>query len=395
MVKVRKKTLALYPFGEKMHTIYNPTIDFLRERYNLIYNPLPKKDSIFLSKASRNKVVYYVYHNFIRRLVSLNDLRSLFKDKIGQAPKNDLVLASNEIPDFPCNFILDLEIITALAGYDYNRLDKRAIKKSLESDYCKAVICWNEISKKSLLETIDCKHFMDKIHVIPFAAKNPIQKKWNNKKKTVNLLFVSSVNNPYDFERKGGIIALEAYKLLVKKYENLSFTIRAHVPKWIKTKYSGINGIIFKDYFLSDKEMKNLFLNTDLLFIPVPGMNLMLEAMEYSLPTVAFDFWSAPEMVSNSNIEFLVDASSIFGKRDTPSYFYNHGINYLKMFNKNPSKEVVDAFIRNCSGLIESKSLRKKIGLNAGKMAQKGGKYSLEKRNNALSKIIDKALINN
>ncbi|HLC31403.1 MAG TPA: hypothetical protein VJK51_01940 [Candidatus Nanoarchaeia archaeon] len=390
---LKQKKVALYPQHTKWHSVYNPTIELLSKNYTLIYHPQSGvvKESFF-SKISRNPTVRLLYLKLIRPVISFEELKLFFKPKMEFLEHSDVIFSSNTIPPGEDPFILDLENVTALGGYDYRRLNKEKIEKQLSDKRCKAIICWNEISKKSLIETINSDKFKHKLFVLPFSIKSSTIKKQYSKKK-VNLLFVSSVNNIYDFELKGGIIALEAYKQLVEKYQNVSFYVRAKVPKKIKKIYGGLRGLHFIEEFLPEKQMRTLFLNSDILFEPVPGINLLLDCMNYGLPSVCFNFWMIPEMCLDRKNGLIVDARKMLGDPQyIEDYLCHLSLRWMKLYSHTIDKDILDEFILKTSQLIEDPALREKMGKQAKKMVSDNEIYSLRKRNEKIKQIFNDSL---
>ena len=198
---VNKKTILIYPNG-KFHSLYNPLLNKLSDNYNLIYNSNESKQ-----KKKIMNVLYSLnwlrvfYHKYIRKHIGLNDLTKNKKP----TETFDLVYASNSIPVFDCKFIIDLEMISALSGYNFSSLNIPEIRKRFKDSNCKSIICWNNTSYNTLIKTIDCSDFLNKIKIVPFAiASKEVTKEVHPK--NINFLFVSSTNNPQDFELKGGLI---------------------------------------------------------------------------------------------------------------------------------------------------------------------------------------------
>lgn len=381
-----RKTIAIYPFNEKRHSLYDSIIETLSDKYDLVYEyPKPEVKQGYLFKLTKIPELRTIYHKHIRELISVNDLKLIFSGNkrkrrdCGNFPY-DLIYASNSIPCSDNAYIIDLEVVTALAGYSYSKLDKVKISEEFQKAKCKAIVCWSDFSKKSLTGVIDCSKFVNKIKVIPFAIKSDkIEKK---KHKGLNLLFVSSTNNPLDFELKGGIIALEAYSVLIEKYPDVSLTMRTYMPPSIKKKYGKLRGLKLIEQRIDQKELASLFLSSDLLFEPMPGINLMLECMNYKLPIVAFDFGAIPEMVLDKKSGFLVDSSSIFGdKKDVVRFQKELHLNYLKLYNKKADVKLIESFAEKAEILLKDKKIREKMSLETKKLIEKGGKYNLEARN--------------
>jgi len=79
----------------------------------------------------------------------------------------------NLLPPQGFDFILDLETVLGIVGYDYSKLDQKCkeyISDRLASEKCKAINCWNKAAYNDLIRVIDCSRFKKKINIIPFAG---------------------------------------------------------------------------------------------------------------------------------------------------------------------------------------------------------------------------------
>ncbi len=379
-----KKTIALYPFNQKRHSIYGPTIDLLSREYILIYTPQETLAPGPLFRFLRKRYPRYIYLKFLRPFLPQK------KPAEGAFPPCDLIFASNSIPS-KGDYVLDLEIVTALGGYDYEKLDKKRLEREFSEKRCRAIICWNQASKESLLQTLACASFRHKISVIPFSINStPVSRE---KHATVNLLFVSSLNNPLDLELKGGIIALETYALLKKDYPSLTLTVRSQVSEKIKKKYGCLDGLTIIDRPLSAAELEKLFSQTDILLEPVPGFGLLLDCMNFKIPAIIFDFWALPEMVHEGKNGFVVDSSILFGnKKYMPEYVRTMNFRLLNLYESRIDQELLRTYVEKAKILIENEGLRKKMGDYAKSMLGLQGDYSLVKRDKKLLRVIHRAL---
>lgn len=379
-----RKSLVLYPMNQKFHTVYDPTVKLFSKKYDLKY--FPSKISKFY-KIKSNPLLRKYYYLFIKRI---NKLKTIInsKEELNLDPKKNLLFCFNKIPPKGFDFILDLEIVTGLSNYDYNQLNKEEISKRLYSSECKAIICWNKASYTSLTNTIDCSKFKDKITIISFAKE--ISRIEKLPKKTFNFLFVSSINNPHDFEGKGGLIALEAYARLTKKFKGLRFFVRSNVAKDIVKRYKNIPGLIFLRKYLSEKKMEDLFLRTDVLLEPVPGINLMLECMNFGIPAVSFDFWCIREMIFSGKSGFLINSSKLFGNlKKIDKYLKDLKENCAKLSSRKEYHALEVELANKAEELMKDKSLLEKMSKYQRTLLESKGMYSIEKRNKKLTGIID------
>ena len=390
-----KKTITLYPFEKPRHSLYNEIIKSLSKKYNVIYNPKRERGTLqFQFRMSKIYPLRLFYHKYIRKFIRVNDIRFMFKKEEKEKHPEGLIYTIAKIPPYKNDYIIDLEKPTSLADHDFNKLDKKYLEKQFSDPKCKAIIPWYDITKRTLCEILDCNKFKHKIKVIPFGIKSDKIKK-NHDKKEVNLLFVSSMNNPFMFGVNGGILTLEVYSKLVKKYDNLTFTMRSHVPEWVKRKYGHLKGLKFIEEFIPRKELNEIFLDTDILIEPLPGNNLMLQCMNFAIPGVVFDHWELPEFIVDGKNGFNVDCSRHFGSVETREeiidHLKHHHINLIRMNRRKWDKNTIDDFVDKTSKLIEDRKSRIKMGKNAKSMVEKGGRYNLDKMKKNILKIFKEA----
>ena len=380
-----KKSLILYPFNQKFPVVYDSTIDLFSKNYNLVYNP-PKWAKFYWFKD--NKLIrntYYFIMRFLKRYLTKSPAKPESKDK------GVLLYCFNQLPPPEFNFIIDLETVLGMVGYDYSSLDEKVRKEisdRLASEKCKSINCWNNYAYSDLINFIDCSRFRKKINIIPFAGR---EIKINKKpKKTLNFLFVASINNPVAFRTKGGFIALEAYAKLAKKYKGIKFFVRANVNKKLIKEYKNTPGLVLLTKYLSNEKMKELFENSDILLEPFPGMDLMVKSMEFGIPVVGFDYECAYETIFDKKTGLLIDSKPVFGNRkNLDKYYKNQNENYQKLFNKQKCSIFAPEFVRKCEILVKNKNLLDKMSKNQQALVGKNGKYSLEKRNRNLLKMIN------
>ena len=67
-----QKIIAIYPFNEKRHNIYDSTLKAL-SKYRLVENNFLKRKAD--PKLLSNPILKIFYHKFIRRFISRNDLK--------------------------------------------------------------------------------------------------------------------------------------------------------------------------------------------------------------------------------------------------------------------------------------------------------------------------------
>lgn len=128
------------------------------------------------------------------------------------------IYASQQLSFTKTPWSVDFEFANGLVDYGDIRLCGRFVQKALASRFCKKIMPWSEWAKRTLLRSLDCSSFKEKIEVVHFGleTKDFVKAKDNDK---VRLLFVGSTNqlNYLNFEWKGGFEVVEAFLELNKK----------------------------------------------------------------------------------------------------------------------------------------------------------------------------------
>lgn len=385
---MKKRKIILYPFNQKFHNLYDETINLFSDKYSLVYSPSKKSKFYNLKNNHFIRKSYYNLINLMRKYNKKDKIKEVFPSSFS---KEDILFCFNQLPPEGVDFILDLEMVTGISGYNYDNLDREYIKKRLSNNNCKKIICWNKSSYESLVKIIDSKSFKHKIQIIPFSrVPQSIFIKRKSLGKQINLLFVSSMNNPGDFENKGGIIALESYKEFNKLYPDSKFFVRANVPKKIEKKYRNVPGLFFIKKYLPNHKMQELFLNSDILLEPVPGIALLLECMDYQIPPISLDYWCIKDMVFNDKSGILFDSTKIFGSmKNTEKYFKDLFENYKKLSQKEIVNFYVPLFVNSLVRLKENDLFFNKLRNFQRRLLEKDGKFNSSLRNMSLVEIID------
>jgi glycosyltransferase involved in cell wall biosynthesis len=305
-------------------------------------------------------------------------------------PKSDLIYASQQFVSGDRPWIVDLEFANALVDYGDIRLCRRQVKKALSSSFCKKIIPWSDWSKRTLLRSLDCTPFKNKIETVHFGVK---AKKFSKKKESdkIRLLFVGSINhlNYMNFEWKGGIELVEALPQLSKKYD-VELIIRSWVPPEIAVKCAKDPNIKLIKYMLSPEELSNLYMSSDIFVFPSYlnfGMAI-LDAMSYELPVIASNIFDVPEAVKDMETGILLELPKL------PFYAWNGMPNDLDPQLIVGIRRVrnwrISQIVEKTSMLIEDGALRRRIGKRARGLVEEG-EFSLSSKNQKLKRIFDEA----
>ncbi len=379
----------------RMHSLYKELVLYPPSGYQFItQNTSWDKVS---NAASRVNLIYFFQQRALDKVIPTNLTKAYF-ERFKKPPRGtDLTYATGHLVFRKEPWVVDLEFVTQLAGYNLRHFKryKKLIEKVLVSEYCKKIICWTEAGKKTVLLNMNCESFAHKIEVVPLAVrKKDFVKDYSDKEK-VKLLFVGSANITEEFAYKGGTIILEAFVLLHQKYPNLELVIRSDIPQQIKDKYAGLDNLRLIEGIIPWEQLEEEFKSADIFLFPshsTPGLAI-LDAMSYELPVVTTDVWANPEMVEDGKTGFVIRKSErvpYYTESFIPNWDYHSGSKFMKSIETTDPK-VVEELVDKTSLLVENKELRKRMG-RAGREEIENGKFSLEKRNERLKRIFDEAV---
>lgn len=386
------KTVLLKPrFSEMpLHALYNELKNNPPDNYKII-SPILSKNHL-LAKAT-SKYHNYLYKQLVYHLGSLPYvLAQLTESSFGQE-ECDLVYATQHVINSEKPWLVDLEFSNALCGYCSLTLAKNIIVKKLRSKTCKGILPWSNWAKETLLSSIDCKDFLDKITVVRYTVSPKDLSKIKRDRSTIRIFFLGSMNpgNLSSFEFKGLYETVDAFLELQRKYENLELIIRSIVPSEIKERVKNFSNIRLLDKPISPSELENLYLTSHIF--PHSGFEVLnlsvLEAMSYGLPVIATSLYSTSEAIHHMKNGILIDLPDVnpfYTKQNTPNDFSKSFVSHMRMlrpYMKDRLKEYLEL-------LIEDESLRDKIGREATLSIEKG-EFSIEKRNKILKDVFDKA----
>lgn len=165
----------------------------------------------------------------------------------------------------------------------------------------KKLIVWSNFAKKVHQGLgVDSQKI---VVVPPGIAKVPGKK---IKHPGFNILFVGIW-----FERKGGPLLLEAYKILKKKYRNIYLFLIGEVPQRIRLP----RNVWHKDYLPREELINKTFPQADVLVLVSPvaeGYGLVvLEAASLGIPAIVTSVYALPEIVKDKETGFVIPPSNL------------------------------------------------------------------------------------
>lgn len=310
-------------------------------------------------------------------------------------PKNtDLIYSSQHVIMDRKPWVVDLEHVGAIFAYGRIEPYRSFIAKYFSSEFCKKIIPWSNVGKRTLFLVFNHKDIRNKVETVHLAIppKKPLKQ---DRTGIIQLLFVGT-SNPWNiegsFDLKGGKEVLSAFTELAKKYSNIKLVIRSFVPIGIKKKYARVKNLKIIDQVIPVESLHELYRSSDIFLFPghqTPGM-VILEAMSFGLPVITTDLWANKEMVEDGVNGFLIRKSSRVPYFDR--YFIPKGgtSDILEAITE-VDKDTVRELIEKTSILIEDQTLRHKMGIAARREIETG-KFSIKERNKKLKEIFDEAI---
>ena len=372
----------------KLHSLYREYIDFPPQGYEFVSSqPISAGVAGVLSKAAAS----YSLQRQLSRVLPLALIKS-YLDSLRATPLEvDLTFACEHLVLRKEPWVVDVGCPTNFLAGDYQRFHryKRIIERALGSPWCKRILCWSDFARESLLGNLDGSQFEHKIELIPLAKRSREFVKHHDEGK-VKLLFVNSANILAQFDAKGGKELLEAFALLTQRYDNLELTLRSDLPAALRRRYRGVRGLRIVDEVVPWGELEQEFMSADIFVMPsYTGVaSSILEAMSYELPVVTTDVYHQPEVVEDGRTGLLVQ------KSEQVPWYINGSIPNdplqpsFQRAIRTVDHRLVRRLVEKLSVLIENAELRRNMGA-AGRWEVDHGKFSIERRNERLRRVLD------
>jgi glycosyltransferase involved in cell wall biosynthesis len=375
----------------KEHSLHHYLVSYPPEGYEFVTGSILSSQFRTLSKVSFT----YDLMRFVGRLIPIYLFKS-FVDSFVETrpPGTELTYASQHLVFRREPWVVEVELVHALPGgglWGFKRY-KGLIEKVLASSNCQRIITWTETAKKTLLYTLNCASFADKIETV-YLARSPVPgftKEYNHSGK-VKLIFVNSSNILGQFDRKGGKEVIETFISLRESYPNLELVLRSDMPSRVKERIQGVPGLKVIEHIIPWEHLEQEFKTADIYLFPshiTPGVSI-LDAMAYELPVVTIDAYANAELVEDGKTGFVVRRSDSIPYDD---FYFNLSKQqeFLRAI-KQIDSDVVRRLAEKVSILIENPELRRQMG-RAGRWKIEHGKFSIKRRNEQLKRIFDEAI---
>lgn len=391
------KRVLVEPAG-RMHLFFEPMFSHPPEGYEFVFQRAPW-DRLVAPILSSDTLYFTLQRRVLSPILPVPLVKAYLESFLKKPPQGiDLTYAIHHLVFRKEPWVVQLEWVHQLAGFNYAHLRRfrRVVERTLASPYCKKILCWCELAKTTVLAHLNCDSFLHKIEVVPYAAplRSGFTKTYDDGK--VRMLFVGSGNTPAEFYTRGGNVALEAFKLLSGRYDNLELVIASDMPRDIKKQCQGFPNItIIEEHISKSQEVQErVFGCADILLFPahITAM-VILEAMSYELPIVATDIYATREIVGDGKTGFLIKPA-----KHVPYYVAEYlptgpGDSLDRRFKKAMERTdsgMVRDMVAKTAILIENAELRRHMG-KAGRWEVEQGKFSLQRRNEKLRQIFDEA----
>jgi glycosyltransferase involved in cell wall biosynthesis len=281
----------------------------------------------------------------------------------------------------------ELPFILGSTEQSFSR-NKSRIKRLLNSDSCKRILCQVEKGREAFVATLG-DGIGKKIEVIPWSVPSKKIKKIPHN--GIRLLFVNSgnINTAEHFFGKGGAEVVESFKKLSKLYANIELVIRSGMPEELKAKYLAMGNIKIIDRPIAWSKLEKIWASSDIFIHPNhynTSAQVFLDAMSYGLPIVTTDTWANSEFISEGKTGFLVHNPKSAKFTEGPILHLTSG--YLKEIIRCPSDEVIEGIVNKLSTLIDNSNLRQKMGKTA-KLEIDEGRFSQYEVTKQLKRVLD------
>jgi glycosyltransferase involved in cell wall biosynthesis len=383
------KTVAIYSYVPKLHSLYNEIIRSPPEGYNYVVDP-SQVDNKLKAFYNNPKVKRFSFQYLSKFVDTVRIKDRIYKTK--KFPPHDLLYSAGYLCLRKEPWVVDMEFPSSFTGYSLPRFIRRRneMAKLLSQPYCKRIIPWTDAASDVMRNAFPEQAIQEKIFTVPLSVSKKQKQKVDRKDGKVRIFFLGSSNLPHDFEIKGGHETLIAFERLRKKYDNIELIFRCYVPPHLKEHYSTLPGVKIIDYLISWNELEDLYVTSD-IFVGIahytPGVG-HLEAMSYGLPVIGTDVWENAKIVT-PDVGMLIPKHSkavYFAKYGMPDWGFPPFMEAIKSIDENR----VTSLMASISKLVDDEKLRKKMGQNARYHVEEGP-YSITARNKLLKEVYDDA----
>ena len=171
--------------------------------------------------------------------------------------------------------------------------------------------------------------------------------------------------------------------------EKTELVVISDIPQSLKDKFNRKNIKYYKPMFSYNEILEDFFCKADMFVMPTHsdtyGM-VYMDAMSCGLPVIATNHFAIPELVVDGKTGFVLKTNKQYlsDKSVVPKEM---GVE-LKILEK----KLVNTLYETMEYCIENRKVVKEMGLNAQRLFDVGGKFSIDKRNKLLKEAYEESL---
>lgn len=385
----------------KVKIIYRNYIPLYSCYCSFWLSKIPGIEIIIPSAETKLKKLYKIYR-YVRKFPFATQVVSLFQKLIFPQAKEsediDVYFYAGILPskNIKKPFVVDFEHIYQLFNFgDVTERSKKNVLEILQKDECKKILPWSMAAENTLerLYEDEYKLLKDKVEVLYPAyplyldhykdrADYSIVKKGDDLK----LLFIGR-----DYNRKGLIELLEAFRVVMKNHANVKFYCVSDLPAKLQDKYTNDRTYFFPGAFPHEDILRKFFMTCDLYVMPTHEDTygvVYAEALSCGVPVVCTRQFALPELVKEGKNGFFVESDVLFLEKYLIPSKVENGANY-----KGVEKKLVKSLIEKIGFVANNRNILKPMEKECIKDFKAGGKFSLETRNKKLQRIFTEAVI--
>ena len=263
------------------------TYNEAKKLFDVIEVDVKPQSSINTYKKNQISLLSKIKNKIIEKIDLIN-----YQELPNKVYKADLVYVWGSIPKTRKDYIIELDNPYVLTYYNvrafHNKIDilREELKKA------KKITFLSNSAKNHFLYYF--REFEEKCFVnYPFMKRNYV----NNRRETdkINFIFVG-----LDFERKGGLEVLEAFRRFSDEKMHLTFI--SNTPKFIIERFKSEN-ITFLPPIKREKLLKEIYPKIDIFIMPSLHESfgvVLLEALSFGMGIITTNVYATPEMVKNN-----------------------------------------------------------------------------------------------
>lgn len=371
--------LLIYRNYKNLHSIHQ----------SMVNNP-PEDIGYIIPKTKKTlKKFYPIYYKFRDTkffIYTIRKLKRFLFTESSNEKESDLIHYIQYVPEnLKINkpYVVDFEHVMGFTDFLVDEVFfENNVRVFLENKNCKKIIAMSEAAKKTLRLAYGKNFNKIQKKVVVIYPTLPITEGKQSFNDKFKFLFVG--NQVY---RKGLHEVLEAFVRLPN--EKTELVVISDIPQSLKDKFNRKNIKYYKPMFSYNEILEDFFCKADMFVMPTHsdtyGM-VYMDAMSCGLPVIATNHFAIPELVVDGKTGFVLKTNKQYlsDKSVVPKEM---GVE-LKILEK----KLVNTLYETMEYCIENRKVVKEMGLNAQRLFDVGGKFSIDKRNKLLKEAYEESL---